>query len=323
MSTAPETASAETRRRFRPARDDLARFEARHFLWQLDGKVATLTLNRPERKNPLTFESYAELRDTFRDLVYANGIKSVVITGAGGNFCSGGDVHEIIGPLVELQRKGDMQGLLAFTRMTGDLVKAMRACPQPIVAAIDGVCAGAGAILAMASDLRYGTARSKTAFLFVRVGLAGADMGACNMLPRIVGAGRAADLLYTGRTMDGTEAERWGFFNKLCEPDAVLSEALALARGLADGPTFAHAMTKRCLHQEWSMGIDEAIEAEAQAQPFACRPRTTSALSRRSSPSRSPPFRATDLREMHRIDDGLASFHAHSAREKRVVSAVR
>jgi enoyl-CoA hydratase/carnithine racemase len=266
VSTAHEQASAETRHRFLPARVDFARFEARHFLWQLDGKVATVTLNHPERKNPLTLESYAELRDTFRDLVYADGIKSVVIAGAGGNFCSGGDVHEIIGPLVELQRKGDMQGLLSFTRMTGDLVKAMRACPQPIVAAIDGVCAGAGAILAMASDLRYGTARSKTAFLFVRVGLAGADMGACNILPRIVGAGRAAELLYTGRTLDGTEAERWGFFNKLCEPDALLSEAQSLAKTLADGPTFAHAMTKRCLHQEWSMSIDEAIEAEAQAQ---------------------------------------------------------
>ena len=273
MATASEAASAESRHRFRPARVDFARFEAGHFLWQLDGKVATVTLNRPERKNPLTFESYAELRDTFRDLPYADGIKSVVITGAGGNFCSGGDVHEIIGPLVELQRKGDMQGLLAFTRMTGDLVKAMRACPQPIVAAIDGVCAGAGAILAMASDLRYGTARSKTAFLFVRVGLAGADMGACNILPRIVGAGRAAELLYTGRTMDGSEAERWGFFTKLCEPDAVLSEAQALARRLADGPTFAHAMTKRCLHQEWSMGIDEAIEAEAQAQAICMQTR--------------------------------------------------
>ena len=194
----------------------------RHFLWQRDGKVATITLNRPERKNPLTLESYAELRDTFRDLVYADDVKCIVIAGAGGNFCSGGDVHEIIGPLVEMQRKGDMAGLLAFTRMTGDLVKAMRACPQPIVAAIDGVCAGAGAILAMASDLRYGTARSKVAFLFVRVGLAGADMGACNMLPRIIGAGRAAELLYTGRAMDGAEAERWGFFNKLSEPDALL-----------------------------------------------------------------------------------------------------
>jgi enoyl-CoA hydratase/carnithine racemase len=190
----------------------------------------------------------------------------VVITGAGGNFCSGGDVHEIIGPLVEMQRKGDMAGLLAFTRMTGDLVKAMRACPQPIIAAIDGICAGAGAILAMASDMRYGTQRSKIAFLFVRVGLAGADMGACNILPRIIGAGRAAELLYTGRSMDGAEAERWGFYNKLCEPDAVLVQAQAQAKSLAEGPTFGHAMTKSCIHQEWSMGIDDSIEAEAQAQ---------------------------------------------------------
>jgi enoyl-CoA hydratase/carnithine racemase len=256
----------KTSQRFHPARVDFTRFDPQHFLWQLDGKVATVTLNRPERKNPLTLESYAELRDTFRHLVYADAIKSVVITGAGGNFCSGGDVHEIIGPLVDMQRRGDMQGLLAFTRMTGDLVKAMRACPQPIVAAIDGICAGAGAILAMAADLRYGTARSKTAFLFVRVGLAGADMGACNMLPRIIGAGRAAELLYTGRSMDGSEAERWGFLNKLCEPDAVFNEAQAMAKTLADGPTFAHAMTKRCIHQEWSMGIDQSIEAEAQAQ---------------------------------------------------------
>jgi enoyl-CoA hydratase/carnithine racemase len=256
----------ETAKRFRPPRVDFAGFEPRHFRWQLDGKVATVTLDRPERKNPLTLESYGELRDTFRDLVYADEVKSVVITGAGGNFCSGGDVHEIIGPLVEMQRRDDMSGLLAFTRMTGDLVKAMRACPQPIVAAVDGVCAGAGAILAMASDLRYGTARSKIAFLFVRVGLAGADMGACNMLPRIVGAGRAADLLYSGRAMDGGEAERWGFYNRLCEPDAVLAEAQAMAKAIADGPTFAHAMTKRCVHQEWSMGVDESIEAEAQAQ---------------------------------------------------------
>ncbi len=253
-------------RRFRPPRVDFTDFKPQHFLWQVDGKVATVTLNRPERKNPLTLESYAELRDTFRDLVYAEDIKSVVIAGAGGNFCSGGDVHEIIGPLVEMQRRGDMGGLLAFTRMTGDLVKAMRACPQPIVAAVDGVCAGAGAILAMASDLRYGTARSKVAFLFVRVGLAGADMGACNMLPRIIGAGRAAELLYTGRSMDGAEAERWGFYNKLCEPDAVLGVAQATAKSLADGPSFANAMTKRCIHQEWSLGIDESIEAEAQAQ---------------------------------------------------------
>jgi enoyl-CoA hydratase/carnithine racemase len=256
----------ETVRRFRLPRIDFAKFQPQHFLWQLDGKVGTVTLNRPERKNPLTLESYGELRDTFRDLAYADTIRSVVITGAGGNFCSGGDVHEIIGPLVEMQRKGDAAGLLAFTRMTGDLVKAMRSCPQPIVAAIDGVCAGAGAIVAMASDLRLATARSKVAFLFVRVGLAGADMGACNILPRIIGAGRAAELLYTGRTMDGTEAERWGFFNRICEPEAVLREAQILAKSLADGPTFAHAMTKRCIHQEWSMGIDEAIEAEAQAQ---------------------------------------------------------
>ena len=252
--------------RFRPTRVDFSNFNPKHFSWQRDGKVATITLNRPERKNPLTLESYAELRDTFRDLVYADDIKTIVLTGAGGNFCSGGDVREIIGPLVEMQRKDNMAGLLAFTRMTGDLVKAMRACPQPIVAAVDGICAGAGAILAMAADIRYGTPQSKVLFLFVRVGLAGADMGACNILPRIVGAGRAAELLYTGRAMDGTEAVQWGFYNKLCEPQSVLTEAHAMARALADGPTFAHAMTKKCIHQEWSMGIDEAIEAEAQAQ---------------------------------------------------------
>lgn len=248
-------------------------FQPRHFGWRLDGKVATITLNRPERKNPLTFESYAELRDTFRELAYADHVKAVVVTGAGGNFCSGGDVHEIIGPLVKMQESGDMGGLLAFTRMTGDLVKAMRACPQPIVAAIDGVCAGAGAIIAMASDLRCGTAASKVAFLFVRVGLAGADMGACNILPRIIGAGRAAELLYTGRAMDGTEAERWGFYNRLCAPERVLAEAEELARSLAAGPTFAHAMTKRCMHQEWSMGVDESIEAEAQAQAICMQTR--------------------------------------------------
>jgi enoyl-CoA hydratase/carnithine racemase len=263
----------ETAKRFHPAGLDFAGFKPKHFLWQVDGKVATVTLNRPERKNPLTLESYAELRDTFRNLVYADDIKTIVITGAGGNFCSGGDVHEIIGPLVEMQRKGDMAGLLGFTRMTGDLVKAMRACPQPIVAAVDGVCAGAGAILAMASDLRCGTARSKVAFLFVRVGLAGADMGACNMLPRIIGAGRAAELLYTGRAMDGAEAERWGFYGKLSEPEALLADAQALAKSLADGPTFAHAMTKKCLHQEWNMGIDEAIEAEAEAQAICMQTR--------------------------------------------------
>ena len=256
---------SDTARRFRPPGIDFT-FAAKHFLWQLDGKVATITLNRPERKNPLTLESYAELRDTFRNLTYAEGVKAVVITGAGGNFCSGGDVHEIIGPLVEMQRNDDMPGLLEFTRMTGDLVKAMRACPQTIISAVDGVCAGAGAIIAMASDMRYGTPQSKVAFLFVRVGLAGADMGACNILPRIIGAGRAAELLYTGRSMDGAEAERWGFYNRLCEPGALLTEVQALARSIASGPTFAHAMTKRCIHQEWSMGIDDAIEAEAQVQ---------------------------------------------------------
>ena len=245
---------------------DFATYQPKHFQWAVDGKVATITLKRPERKNPLTFDSYAELRDTFRALGQADAVKTVVIAGAGGNFCSGGDVHEIIGPLVHMQEAGDMQGLLDFTHMTGELVKAMRACPQVIVAAVDGICAGAGAIIAMASDLRLGTPTSKTAFLFVRVGLAGADMGACNILPRIIGAGRAAELLYTGRSMDGVEAERWGFFNRLCAPDALLAEAQALAASLSDGPTFAHAMTKRCIHQEWDMSIDAAIEAEAQAQ---------------------------------------------------------
>jgi enoyl-CoA hydratase/carnithine racemase len=243
------------------------------FGWAIDGKVATVTLNRPERKNPLTFEAYAELRDVFQALRSIQAVKAVVITGAGGNFCSGGDVHEIIGPLVRMQDTGDMQGLLDFTRMTGDLVKAMRHCPQPIVAAVDGVCAGAGAILAMASDLRLATPGAKTAFLFVRVGLAGADMGACNILPRLIGAGRAAELLYTGRTMTAEEGERWGFFNRLVPPDRLLAEAQGLARELAEGPTFAHAMTKACLHQEWSMDIDTAIEAEAQAQAICMQTR--------------------------------------------------
>ncbi len=237
-----------------------------HFRWETDGPVATVTLSRPERKNPLTFESYAELRDTFRQLAFATDVKVVVLTGAGENFCSGGDVHDIIGPLVRMKEGGRMDELLAFTRMTGDLVRAMRACPQPIVAAVDGQCVGAGAILAMASDLRLGTARSRVAFLFTRVGLSGADMGACALLPRIVGQGRASELLYTGRGMGGEEAERWGFYNRLAEPERLLDDAMELARQLAAGPTFAHAMTKRCLHQEWSMGVDEAIEAEAQAQ---------------------------------------------------------
>ena len=243
-------------------RRPLAGYEAKHFLWEAHEGVATVTLNRPERKNPITFASYAELRDLFAGLRHADDVKAVVIVGAGGNFCSGGDVHEIIGPLVRLAAPD----LLMFTRMTGDVVKAMRACPQPIVAAVDGVCAGAGAILAMASDLRYGTARSKTAFLFNRVGLAGCDMGACAMLPRIVGHGRASELLYTGRVLDGTEGERWGWLNRLCEPEALLGAALAMARDLASGPTFANGITKTMLHQEWSMTLDQALEAEAQAQ---------------------------------------------------------
>jgi enoyl-CoA hydratase/carnithine racemase len=243
-----------------------ADYKATHFLWEVSGKVATITLNRPERKNPLTFDSYAELRDLFRELTYASDVKAVVVAGAGGNFCSGGDVHEIIGPLVRMQEADDMAGLLAFTRMTGDLVKAMRHCPQPIVAAVDGICAGAGAIIAMASDMRIGTPRARTAFLFVRVGLAGADMGACAILPRLIGQGRASELLYTGRAMSAEEGDKWGFFNRLVEPDKVLSEAQALAKELSDGPTFANGITKTCLHQEWAMDIDSAIEAEAQAQ---------------------------------------------------------
>ena len=266
VAMAKGAANGETATRFCPAGLDFSTFKPKHFLWSVTGKVATITLNRPERKNPLTLESYAELRDTFRNLTYVDEIKNVVITGAGGNFCSGGDVHEIIGPLVEMQRRDEMGGLLAFTRMTGQLVNEMRACPQPIVAAIDGICAGAGAIIAMASDLRVGTARSKVAFLFVRVGLAGADMGACAILPRMIGHGRASELLYTGRVMGGTEAERWGFYNKLSDPENVLADAQALAKTLADGPTFANSMTKKCLHQEWNMGVDESIEAEAQAQ---------------------------------------------------------
>jgi enoyl-CoA hydratase/carnithine racemase len=246
---------------------DPADITPRHFRWQLDAsRVATITLDRPERKNPLTFEMYDELRDTFRRLRFVPGVRAVVLTGAGGNFCSGGDVHEIIAPLVRCKEEGRMDEILAFTRMTGDLVKTMRACPQPIVSAVDGICAGAGAILAMASDLRIGTPRSKVAFLFVRVGLSGADMGACAMLPRIIGQGRASELLFTGRFMLGDEAERWGFYNKLATPESVLDEAVVMARSLAEGPTFAHGMTKMALHQEWSMGIDEAIEAEAQTQ---------------------------------------------------------
>ena len=235
-------------------------FRPDHFLWEFADGVAIVTLNRPERKNPLTFDSYAELRDTFRALAAAKAVKSVVITGAGGNFSSGGDVHDIIGPLTGM----GMPGLLDFTRMTGDLVKAMRGCPQPIVAALDGVCAGAGAILAMASDFRIATPATKTAFLFTRVGLAGCDMGACAILPRIIGQGRAAELLFTGRVMTAEEGLAWGFHNKLA--DDSLAEALALARSLAAGPTFAHGITKTQLNTEWAVSLEVALEMEAQAQ---------------------------------------------------------
>jgi enoyl-CoA hydratase/carnithine racemase len=237
-------------------------FAPTHFLWDFADGVATVTLNRPDRKNPLTFDSYAELRDAFRALAYAREVKAVVIAGAGGNFSSGGDVHEIIGPLTEM----GMPALLDFTRMTGDLVKARRGCPQPIVAALDGICAGAGAILAMASDLRLATPATRTAFLFTRVGLAGCDMGACAILPRLVGQGRAAELLFTGRFMTAEEGERWGFHNRLVEPERLLDEARALATGLARGPTFAHGITKTQLGQEWNVSLETAIEMEAQAQ---------------------------------------------------------
>jgi len=246
-------------------------YRATHFQWTVDAaaQVATLTLDRPARKNPLTFDSYAEMRDLFRGLVYANDVKCVVVNGAGGNFSSGGDVHEIIGPLTRMA----MPELLAFTRMTGDLVLAMRRCPQPIIAAIDGTCAGAGAMVALASDIRFGTAAAKTAFLFVRVGLAGCDMGACTLLPRTIGQGRASELLYTGRVMTADEGLAWGFFNRVLAADVLLPEAQALARALADGPTFAHAMTKKLLHQEWAMDLDAAIEAEAQAQAICMQTR--------------------------------------------------
>jgi enoyl-CoA hydratase/carnithine racemase len=244
----------------------IASIQPKHFLWEFKDRIATITLNRPERKNPLTLESYRELTDTFLLLQHVPDVKTVIITGAGGNFCSGGDVHDIIGPLVEMKQNDDTDGLLAFTQMTGDLVKAMRACPQPIVAAVDGICVGAGAILAMASDFRLGTARSKVAFLFVRVGLSGADMGACAILPRIIGFGRASELLYLGRTMMGDEAERWGFYNRVCAPESLEADAWDLASTLANGPTAAHAVTKQCLHNEWSMEIDDALDYEAKMQ---------------------------------------------------------
>ena len=239
-------------------------YSARHFRWQCsdDGRVATITLNRPEKKNPLTFESYAELRDLFRNLAYANDVRAVVVAGEGGNFCSGGDVFEIIEPLTQMA----MPELLRFTRMTGDLVKAMKRAPQPIVAAIDGICAGAGAMIALAADMRLGTPSAKTAYLFTRVGLAGADMGACGLLPRVIGQGRATELLMTGRAMTAEEGAAWGFFNALHPRDEVVAQAQALARTLADGPYFAHTITKTMLNQEWAMGIEEMVESEAQAQ---------------------------------------------------------
>jgi enoyl-CoA hydratase/carnithine racemase len=235
---------------------------ARHFNWRVEERVGQITLARPERKNPLTFDSYAELRDLFRALLYDADVRAVVIAGAGGNFCSGGDVHEIIGPLTKM----GVPGLLRFTRMTGDLIKAMRACPQPIIATIEGVCAGAGACIALAADFRLATANASTAFLFTRVGLAGCDMGACTLLPRLIGTGRAAELLYSGRPLGAEEGERWGFYNAIVATDRLAAEARRLAAELAAGPTFAHAMTKTMLHQEWNMSIDQALEAEAQAQ---------------------------------------------------------
>jgi len=239
-----------------------ADWRPKHFRWEVKDRVATITLNRPERKNPLTFESYAELRDTFQRLNHADDVRAVVFTGEGGNFCSGGDVHEIIGPLTKM----DMPDLMRFTRMTGALVREMRTCPQPVLAAVDGVCAGAGAIIAMASDLRYATPEAKTAFLFVRVGLAGCDMGACAILPRIIGQGRASELLYTGRSMSAQEGHAWGFYNEILPAEKLLQRAHEIARSLADGPAFAHAMTKKCLHQEWSQTIEQALETEAEAQ---------------------------------------------------------
>jgi enoyl-CoA hydratase/carnithine racemase len=260
-----------------------------HFLWRQIGRVGVITLNRPERKNPLTFDSYRELLGLFRALAAADGaraVRAIVLTGAGGNFCSGGDVHEIIGPLTAR----DAAGLLDFTHMTGDLVKAMRHCPQPVVAAIDGVCAGAGAILAMASDLRIATPRAKTAFLFTRVGLAGCDMGACAILPRIIGQGRAAELLFTGRSMTADEAFAWGFFNRLSAPEAVLPDALALAAELASGPTFAHTMTKKMLHAEWAMPLDAAIDAEAEAQAICMQTEDFSRAYRAFAAKQKPQF---------------------------------
>ena len=253
----------------RNMRHTFADYRADHFDWQVAKGIATITLNRPERKNPLTMDSYAELRELFRGLAYAQDVKAVIITGSGGNFCSGGDVHEIIGPLVGME----MPELMEFTRMTGDLVLGIRRCPQPVIAAIDGVCAGAGAMIALAADFRLGTPRAKAAYLFTRVGLAGCDMGACTLLPRLIGQGRASELLFTGRAMSADEGLAWGYYNRLLEPADLLAQAGALAAELVSGPTFAHAMTKNMLNQEWSMTIDQAIEAEAQAQAICMQTR--------------------------------------------------
>jgi enoyl-CoA hydratase/carnithine racemase len=269
-------------------RRPMSGFSPAHFAWSTahDSRVGIVTLNRPARKNPLTFEAYAELRDLFRTLTYATDIKSVVITGAEGNFCSGGDVYEIIEPLTRMK----VPELLAFTRMTGDLVKAMRACPQPIVAAVDGVCAGAGAILAMASDMRLATPEAKTAFLFTRVGLAGCDMGACAILPRLIGQGRAAELLFTGRVMDAAEGERWGFYNAVVPKAGLLDDAQRRAAELASGPTFAHAMTKTMLQQEWSVSVEQALEMEAQAQALCMGTADFAAAFAAFAEKRSPVF---------------------------------
>jgi len=264
----------------------MAGFSPRHFRWSMAGRVACIRLDRPERKNPLTFDSYAELRDTFRALTDAEDVDAVVLLPNGGNFCSGGDVHDIIGPLVAM----DVKGVLRFTRMSGDLVKAMLHCGKPIVAAVDGVAVGAGAILTMASDIRLATPTAKTAFLFTRVGLAGCDMGACAILPRIIGQGRAAELLYTGRAMSAQEGERWGFYNQLVEADALEGEAIALAQRIAEGPTFAHGITKTQLNQEWSMGLDQAIEAEAQAQAICMQTRDFERAYRAFVAKRQPVF---------------------------------
>ena len=270
----------------RHVRRTFADYRATHFDWQCADGIARITLNRPERKNPLTFESYGELRDLFRALQYATDVKAVIVTGAGGNFCSGGDVHEIIGPLVGMQ----MPELLEFTRMTGDLVLAMRRCPQPVIAAIDGVCAGAGAMIALASDFRIGTPAAKAAYLFTRVGLAGCDMGACSLLPRLIGQGRASELLFTGRAMNADEGLAWGYYMKLVASEALGAEAQALAASLVAGPTFAHGMTKTMLNQEWSMTIEQAIEAEAQAQAICMQTQDFERAYRAFADKRKPVF---------------------------------